>query len=90
MEDRAIDKTLLFIDSLGFPSGHWQFVLPSMNVQPNTLLEYAFAVQEDVEEMVELNDIIKNITLENADVSLLNIFLGYCSSDSNALKNYYR
>uniref|UniRef100_A0AC34F7B4 G-protein coupled receptors family 3 profile domain-containing protein n=1 Tax=Panagrolaimus sp. ES5 TaxID=591445 RepID=A0AC34F7B4_9BILA len=67
MEDRAIDKTLLFIDSLGFPSGHWQFVLPSMNVQPNTLLEYAFAVQEDVEEMVELNDIIKNITLENAD-----------------------
>uniref|UniRef100_A0A914YTE3 G-protein coupled receptors family 3 profile domain-containing protein n=1 Tax=Panagrolaimus superbus TaxID=310955 RepID=A0A914YTE3_9BILA len=67
MEDRAIDKTLLFINSLGFPSGHWQFVLPSINVQPNTLLEYAFAVQEDVEELVELNDIIKNITLENVE-----------------------
>uniref|UniRef100_A0A914QQF6 Receptor ligand binding region domain-containing protein n=1 Tax=Panagrolaimus davidi TaxID=227884 RepID=A0A914QQF6_9BILA len=67
MEDRSIDKTLLFIDSLGFPSGHWQFVLPSITISPNTLLEYAFAVQEDVAEFDQLNEIIGKITLSNAE-----------------------
>ena len=68
MEDRAIDKTLLFLDTLDSNPGRWQFILSSSNIQSNTLLEYAFAVEENVEAYLEFYEVINNITLTNYEV----------------------
>ncbi|KAE9555583.1 hypothetical protein FO519_001161 [Halicephalobus sp. NKZ332] len=63
MEDGAAEITIPFLETLGYTMGGIQLILPSRHITPSDLVEYAFAIEEDVAPYLPLQEILTEKSL---------------------------